>query len=229
MTDSAIPPVAASWRRIDAWLAAHAPASAALLAPPAEPAALAAAEAALGAPLPADLAASLRRHDGASATVDVLPDLRLLSAARVVEEWELRVEAERELRAEDEDDLPPLPGGGPYWHERWVPVAEFQGDVRAIDARPGPRQGRFGPVYHDAPATFDDRTSWPSLAHCLADLAAWLVDRPPVAGARHWDDPFVGPAGELVWGWPPSRVRGLDGPGGPAEHGYRVAPVGLPG
>lgn len=54
----------AAWGRIEAWLQAHAPASAALLRPPAGDADIAAAEAAMGVELPATLAAWYRIHDG---------------------------------------------------------------------------------------------------------------------------------------------------------------------
>lgn len=53
-----------AWGRIDTWLRAHAPSTAAAVNPPADPAAIAAAEGAIGAKLPADLAASQRIEDG---------------------------------------------------------------------------------------------------------------------------------------------------------------------
>lgn len=58
--------VNATWRRIERWLARHAPATYKSLRPPATPLAIARAEAGMGARLPDDLRASLLRHDGAS-------------------------------------------------------------------------------------------------------------------------------------------------------------------
>ncbi|MEV8318382.1 SMI1/KNR4 family protein [Streptomyces sp. NPDC059900] len=63
MTDD-IQRVATAWGRIEAWLQVHAPASAALLRPPASAAAVAAAETAMGLELPATLAAWYRLRDG---------------------------------------------------------------------------------------------------------------------------------------------------------------------
>jgi cell wall assembly regulator SMI1 len=60
------PSVAASWRRIDTWLAAYSPTDLALLNPPVEPDRLEALERVLGVPVPDDLAESLRCHDGAA-------------------------------------------------------------------------------------------------------------------------------------------------------------------
>ncbi|MEU7318900.1 SMI1/KNR4 family protein, partial [Streptomyces sp. NPDC007083] len=54
----------AAWGRVEAWLRAHAPASAALLRPAASAADIATAEAAMGVEFPATLAAWYRIHDG---------------------------------------------------------------------------------------------------------------------------------------------------------------------
>ncbi|WP_344577298.1 SMI1/KNR4 family protein [Nonomuraea roseoviolacea] len=58
------------WRRIERWLKTHAPKSHRTLAGPAEPATVAAVEARMGRRLPADLRASLLRHDGAVTSKD---------------------------------------------------------------------------------------------------------------------------------------------------------------
>ena len=57
--------VDAAWDRIVAWLAEHAPATAACLNPPASDAAIADAERVLGQPFPADLVRWWQRADGA--------------------------------------------------------------------------------------------------------------------------------------------------------------------
>jgi cell wall assembly regulator SMI1 len=54
-----------SWSRIEAWLGEHAPVTFGTLNGSADPAAIAEAERVLGFALPADLVASLARHDGA--------------------------------------------------------------------------------------------------------------------------------------------------------------------
>jgi cell wall assembly regulator SMI1 len=61
------------WRRLEAHLAQHAPILLATLNPPATKAAIRRAEAALGVPLPADLAASLRVHNGQVEGVPLVP------------------------------------------------------------------------------------------------------------------------------------------------------------
>jgi len=53
-----------AWARIETWLKAHAPVSAASLRPPADDEAIADAQRRVGVRLPAELVASLRRHDG---------------------------------------------------------------------------------------------------------------------------------------------------------------------
>ena len=65
--------VTEAWARIEEWLARHTPASAAALAPPADPADIAAAEAALGLAFPPELVESLRRHDGQRIWANILP------------------------------------------------------------------------------------------------------------------------------------------------------------
>src|SRR6266542_6837542 len=69
-----------AWRRIEAWLATHTPATLATLRPPAALDQVAAAEAELGLSFPADLTASLRRYDGA--TLDQSTAGRALSCRR---------------------------------------------------------------------------------------------------------------------------------------------------
>lgn len=61
-----VAPIEESWRRIDSWLAAHAPHTFASLRPPASQEAISAAAAELGVEFPADLVAYLRHHDGVS-------------------------------------------------------------------------------------------------------------------------------------------------------------------
>ncbi|GAB2895989.1 SMI1/KNR4 family protein [Streptomyces mayteni] len=196
MTDP-VASVSESWARIDGWLAANAPASLARLRPGADPAALAAAEAALGRPLPADLAASLACHDGSEPDSRLLPHLvDLLSAAGVVEQWELWNDVMTEF---DEGEEPwGVLSGETHWHRLWVPVTIFQGDLEVIDMRPGPGQGRLGSSPHDGPGHFGDG-AWPSLAAYLAAVADVLTTGRMPAPAP-FDAPHVNAAGELEWG-----------------------------
>lgn len=62
--------VAVAWGRVERWLRAHAPASAALLRAPASDAALASVEASIGLPLPPALRAWYKLHDGVEDPAD---------------------------------------------------------------------------------------------------------------------------------------------------------------
>ncbi|WP_436790792.1 SMI1/KNR4 family protein [Yinghuangia sp. YIM S10712] len=221
MAESTAAAVTASWSRIDTWLAAHAPASLARLPGGAEPAALAAVEKVLGIPLPEDLAASLRCHDGVDPQSRVLPQMVLLSAQGIIEQVELR----RQVMAEYLEDDEPFADEeeDPYWHPLWVPVAHFQGDLDVIDMRPGPGRGRLGWASHDGSSGFAGDHSLGAFLQGVADTL--MQGGGPTVDPRAWDDPLVSPDGELVWGRPPLPGRRVT----PEEAGYRPAPVGLPG
>ncbi|MFC8723561.1 SMI1/KNR4 family protein, partial [Kitasatospora sp. NPDC057198] len=169
MTTHPAPPVADSWRRIDSWLARHAPADLALLRPPADPAELAAAEEALGLPLPAELRASLRCHDGATEWTTLLPEQSPLGAAAIVEHRRMRMED-----AADVDGFTTRPWDDePWWHPRWLPWAEDAGGhAHVLDLRPGPSCGRLGWAGHSGGGDFTD--SWPGLAAYLHAVAEAL-------------------------------------------------------
>jgi cell wall assembly regulator SMI1 len=79
------------WRRLERWLAGHAPATYASLAGPASAASIARAEAAMGIPFPGDLRASLLRHDGTRGVGGFGPPFySLVSAGRAYQEWKAR-------------------------------------------------------------------------------------------------------------------------------------------
>src|SRR5262245_54784983 len=101
-----------AWVRIDAWLARHAPASAAVLAPPADPAEIAAAEAEIGYAFPAELVESLRCHNGVLTWANLMPELPPSSVAGIVTYWKMCMEI-----AEDVDGFVPSDATGePWWH-----------------------------------------------------------------------------------------------------------------
>ncbi|BAJ26774.1 MULTISPECIES: SMI1/KNR4 family protein [Kitasatospora] len=141
MNEPPVPPVAASWRRIDAWPPRHAPASLALLRPPATPGAPAAAERVLGRPLPAELRESLGCHDGVREWATLLPEQSPLSGAGIAGHWRMCMDV-----AAENDGLAVRPRDDePWWHPDWLPWAETaDGRAHVLDLRPGPEHGRLG-------------------------------------------------------------------------------------
>jgi cell wall assembly regulator SMI1 len=203
-----MPSVAVSWARIDAWLAAHAPVSLAVLRPPADRASIAAAQHELGLEFPPELVASLSCHDGLHHRANLLPEAQPLAARRIVEHWHMYMEI-----AEDIGGLEPRPWDDePWWHPLWIPWAEAEGDAQVIDVRPGPGQGRLGMAGHDS-ADFSD--AWPSLPAYLHAVAEALH----VGGGVGVWYPYLTVDDELWWGFAgESELNGEP---------LRPAPVGL--
>lgn len=181
-----------AWARIDAWLRAHAPDSSAVLAPPADPAAVEAAQAELNIRFPADLLASLACHDGLRHWANCLPLRPPLPVADLVDHWRMCVEIDEDNRADEDEPAPD--GEEPWWHPQWIPWAQSDGDAQIIDMRPGPAQGRLGMAYHDDCGVFTD--GWPSLAAYLTEVADVLEKGGAVGGA--WA-PYLTTEGELWW------------------------------
>ncbi|MFZ3471165.1 SMI1/KNR4 family protein [Streptomyces sp. 4.24] len=190
MVNPPVPPVRASWARIDAWLREHAPASYAHLAPPADPTAIGAAQAEMGLRFPADLTDSLLCHDGVLTWTNILPGPPPQPVARIVGHWRMS----EEIAGDDADIREPFePGGEPGWHRQWIPWAQSDGDAQVIDMREGPGQGRLGSAPHDDTGHFDD--GHPSLAAYLAEVAD-VLDHGGLADACA---PFLTEDGELWW------------------------------
>ncbi|MFJ6486522.1 SMI1/KNR4 family protein [Streptomyces sp. NPDC091682] len=182
--------VRASWARIDAWLRTHAPASARLLAPPANPDEVERVQVEMAVRFPEDLLESLGCHDGLVSWANILPEQPPIPLAEIVSFWRMSVEI-----AGDDPDLcePHEEGGEPWWHPQWIPWAQSDGDSQVIDMREGPQQGRVGSAAHDETASFAD--GWPSLSAYLNDVAD-VLDHGGTVGP--WA-PFLTTDGELWW------------------------------
>ncbi|MEV8312377.1 SMI1/KNR4 family protein [Streptomyces flavidovirens] len=187
--------VTAAWERIEKWLHAHAPASAALLRPAASDADIAAAEAAMGVELPPVLAAWYRIHDGvkedaAADVAGILPrDKTMLPLEVLVDEYRMRTqEWEREAGI--------------------LPFARTPGDTWSgwyVDARKGePSYGNLGEWAVDLgddpyPASSH---GWP-LADWLSELATALEEgrclRKPDGTDEKYDWPVLTVRGGLTW------------------------------
>jgi cell wall assembly regulator SMI1 len=154
-----------AWARIEGWIGRYAPVSATALAKPADPDAITAAEAELGLTFPSELVESLRRHDGLTEWANVLPEAAPLSVTGIVAKRRMRMEI-----ADGIDGFTPYSAEAePWWHEFWLPFGDDNGDIQAIDLRPGPGYGRVGWAAHDNPGDFLD--AWPSLEVYLTTVA----------------------------------------------------------
>lgn len=206
-----IPSPTASWRYIDAWLAAHAAPELALLNPPASADEIHEAEQLLGIPLPHDLAESLRCHNGTSAWTTLLPEPSPLPLSRIVDHWQMCMDI-----AASCDGLTVRPWEDePWWHPLWVPWAQnASGAAQVIDQRPGPDAGRLGWAGHSGGGDFSD--SWPDLASLLHAVATALRKGGGVRGQY----PYLTARSELWW----------DEEGRQELNGASVAPapIGLP-
>lgn len=187
----------AAWERIETWLQAHAPASAALLRPPASEADIAAAEVAMGVELPATLAAWYRLHDGvdehrapdAAEVAGILPKgWTMLPLDGLVDEYRTHIQDwEREAGV--------------------LPFARRPGDTWSgwyVDARKGePSFGTLGAWSvdgGDAPYP-QDLDGWP-LPDWLTEIAAALEQGRPMVrpdGTEEVDDRPALDRGGLTW------------------------------
>jgi cell wall assembly regulator SMI1 len=182
-----IPPVAVSWQRIDAWLAQNAPASHALLQPPAQPEAISRAEAAIGMPLPPDLRESLLCHNG-DGFPGILPCGPLYPVEEVVTARQAR------MSAWDPEDLDQL--DAPWWGDNWIPFAGSDGDHHFIDAGPALWHNHLGRAAHDDQAYF---LGWPTLGawlHHVADALEHSENRQYVGAVGR---PMLTDDGLIYW------------------------------
>ncbi|MFC8529274.1 SMI1/KNR4 family protein [Nocardia sp. NPDC057227] len=154
-------PVEDSWRRIDSWLAAHAPGTFASLRMPADREAIDGAAAELGVELPADLVAYLRHHDGVAAGEGAFgfPGFEPYGLAEIVRGTRMM----RETAAQFDDDL--LEG---FWHHDFVKIARnVSADGLVVDCR----CGAVGEQVEGAATRFG---TWGSLAAFLEQVADCL-------------------------------------------------------
>ena len=192
MTD--VPPIEESWERLEAWLAAHAPASSARLNPPASPDAIDDAQRQMAIALPTDLVSSLLRHNGASEFdangtfqwgARFLPGSHRLLA---VQEIVTRRQGLNEVLGQFDETMV-----GSWWHPEWIPFAHFvAGDDLVIDQRLGPDLGTVGGFMNEEGLR---PRRWPSLAAMITDVADAVERQRQIAyfrphvkdGALEWE------------------------------------------
>ncbi|MDW5329852.1 SMI1/KNR4 family protein [Plantactinospora sp. KLBMP9567] len=174
--------VDAAWLRIERWLARHAPRSRAGLRPPAAPARIAALQARMSVAFPADLVASLRRHDGAD-NFDLPPFYRPLRLDQIAADWAVNCKVRVDVSMDDH-----------WWHPSFVPFASAgDGGSLLVDQRPG-GHGRVGEFYPEDGTGFD---GWPaSVTELLVGVAKSLETGEPYSGRYR---PTVDAEGRLDW------------------------------
>jgi cell wall assembly regulator SMI1 len=192
---AAVPPavtdrVTKAWVRIETWLANRAPATYATLPPPADPQRIAEAQRKVGVPFPAELVASLQRHDGAGkdarAEFELPPFYTPISADEIGREAAMLCDV--------------LTSGGmpgnviSWWHGQYVPFAvDHSGEALFLDQRPG-QNGRLGEHDNEGNVNFE---RWPStLAELLEVTADGMETGNTILG--HYRA-LVTPEGVLDW------------------------------
>lgn len=162
--------VDAATRRVSAWLQQHAPAE--QLRPPVTEGDLQALAKALGQPVPADLQAMWRVHDG----LPIFEYAGLGAAAARSRRAGLEMLRERGTFAEHEVFEQALPRiAAVKWHTGWIPIAEDGcGNLYCMDLAPGP-VGRIGQIIKWDVAGGPFATSSTDLAELLERLATALA------------------------------------------------------
>ena len=129
--------VAASWRRIDAWLDQHAPMLVGQMRAGATPEAIAEAERVLGLELPDAVRASHAVHDG-SGIMSLFPSGDYLSLEEMLDQHKMWTEMEEEYREwMGIKDHPTGPIQKVHYHLKWIPLTHNGGgDHTLIDLAP---------------------------------------------------------------------------------------------
>ncbi|MEU6010413.1 SMI1/KNR4 family protein [Streptomyces sp. NPDC047453] len=202
--------ISESWTRIENWLAEHAPATYAALAPPADPADIAATERVIGRPLLKPLVMSLLRHDG---LLDqrgwLLPGFyRPMSAREIVAEWQRftgfydKRTADEKGEEADYDFMKIGFSSVLYGHPQLIPIArDVSGGFLVLDHRPEIDRGRV----HEADAVDGimrkSHEMWTSLPVLMEAIATSLETGQPLNGYT----PVVDEEQWLYWDSMPLR------------------------
>jgi cell wall assembly regulator SMI1 len=203
-------PISESWTRIENWLAEHAPATYAALAPPADPADIAATERVIGRPLLKPLVMSLLRHDGLlDQRFSLLPGgYRPMSAREIAAEWQLftgfydKRAADEEGEEADYDFMKDGFSSVLYGHPQLIPIArDVGGGCLVLDHRPEIDRGRV----HEAEAVEGlmrrSHEMWTSLPVLMEAIATSLETNQPLNDYT----PVVDEEQRLYWDFIPLR------------------------
>jgi cell wall assembly regulator SMI1 len=111
------------WRRIEHWLAIHAPALLADLQPGASEQAIAETEGFLGITFPEDIRASFRLHDGQAGDGPWMMDgWELLSLTRICDEWRVWKDLYDSGDFDDALSISTDPIRSDWWNPSWIPL-----------------------------------------------------------------------------------------------------------
>lgn len=165
--------IAASWHRVEAWLAVHAPKARADLRPPATEEAIRDAEEALGVALPDAVRGSFRVHDGQSGLAAYIMDgWMLLPLEFVVSEWRFLLGMLESGQWVDTSGEPIGPVQPRWWMPAWIPLlSNGCGDYQCVDLAPAPggTRGQIVQFWHTDGARSVVAETFGSLLDRIAD------------------------------------------------------------
>ena len=162
--------VGAAWKRIESWLAGHAPKTRRALRPPTSQAAIDQMQARMSVAFPPDLVVSLRRHDGVGGLESVLPPFYAPAPlTRIHSEW-----------ARNCGVMANVGNLGVWWDKAFIPFATAgDGGCLVLDQRDG-GHGRVGEYFAENGTAFE---RWPaSVTEYLEKTAAALESGHPYDG-----------------------------------------------
>ncbi|MFP8941142.1 SMI1/KNR4 family protein [Streptomyces fenghuangensis] len=203
-------PISESWTRIENWLAGHAPATRAALAPPADPADIAELERLVGRPLLRPLVQSLLRHDGLLDQWSwLLPgSYRPLSTRETAAQWRLltgfydRCATDEEEEEEVHHFMELGFSSALYGHPRLIPIArDIRGGCLVLDHRPETDRGRVHEVEAVEGVMRGSHEMWTSLPVLMERIATSLETGEPLDGYT----PVVSEEHRLSWDFTPLR------------------------
>ncbi|MDH6538471.1 SMI1/KNR4 family protein [Streptomyces sp. SPB4] len=182
--------ISESWTRIENWLAEHAPATYAALAPPADPADIVAAERVIGRPLLKPLRMSLLRHDGlVGHGFSLLPGgYRPLSVREIVAEWQHcaryydKSTADRAGEEEVDDHFMRVGSSFDlYGHPQVILIAQdICGGHLVLDHRPEIDRGRVHIADGEGGVSRQSHEMWTSLPVLMERIATSLETSQPL-------------------------------------------------
>lgn len=170
--------VAETWKRIDEWLAQHAPEQAASLAKGAKADQIKQLERQLNMKLPQEFVESYAIHDGQKEDCDLIPDdfgtFYLLRLKDIPKQWKVWNQLNDNGEFAENTATPDKGVAADWWNRGWIPFAsDGGGDHLCIDLAPA-KGGKVGQVIQMCHDQSDRKLIAPSFAAWLIQLAESL-------------------------------------------------------